>query len=319
MRIPFLATIVALAVPVSAQVFRETFTYPNGPVPGWTQQAGSWQVLNGHLVATSGATWAYITKDGLSATRCVIDGEFFFAGSGIQFGGLTARHPGGPTNSNELMVKIQSNGSAAFDHTYEYEQPVALGTYFATIPTTVSAYCRMIVRDNEFWMETDGNKDGLYELVMPRRPITTVLLGTLVGMAGYSTSEMDNFKFFDAVLTPQPSALPRIGTTYSLDLLTPSPNAAWLGLAALGNTGFPIGSRAIPVDPDFLAIATFGNASFGLIGATDMAGNATMSLAIPAIPAIVGLRVYVSAITVDHTQPYGVGNISNEQAFVIQP
>jgi len=317
----FFAAITVLSVSIPAQVFRDTFTYPNGPAPGWTQQLGNWQVQNGHLVMTSGSQYAYITKDNLSATRCVLDGEFFFVGTGVQFGGLTARHPGGSTNSNELMVKIQNNGgNPDFDRVFEYEQPVALGTYYADIPGgTLSAYCRMVVRDNEFWIETDANKDGTYELVLPRRPISTVLGGTLVGMSGFSTSEMDNFKFFDAVLTPQPAALPRIGMNYNLDLNTPSPNAAWLGLAALGNTGFPIGARSIPVDPDFMAIATFGNSGFGLAGATDVAGNAVVSLYIPPIPGIVGLRLFVSAITVDHTMPYGVGAISNEQAFVIQP
>ena len=88
---------------------------------------------------------------------------------------------------------------------------------------------------------------------------------------------------------------------------------------ALGNAGFPIGNRALPVDPDFMAIGTFGNAGFGFVGATDTAGNGVMSIAIPPIPGLVGIRLFAGSITVNGTQPFGVGNISYEQAFVIQP
>jgi hypothetical protein len=321
MRLATLLSVLALPLCLDAQVYREDFNYPNGPViPGWTPRNGNWQVMNGRLVTTSGAGTWYITKDGLTANRCVLDGEFFFVGSGVQYAGLAARYPGSGT-TNLLYVKIQNNGGVAdFDRVFAYEPPVALGTYYQDIPGgTVNAYCRMIVRDSEFWIETDANRDGIFEQALTRRPITTTLTGNMVGMTGYSTSEMDNFEFFDAVLTPQVAALPRVGMNYNLDLNTPSPTVAWLGMAALGNTGFAIGSRRIPVDGDFMAVGTFGNAGFGFAGATDAAGNAVMSIFIPPIPALVGFRLFTSAVTVDWTQPFGVGNISNEHAFVIQP
>lgn len=306
----------------TAQVFRDDFNYPNGPtIPGWTQQRGTWQVNNGRLSATSGSTWAYITADGLSATRSVLDGRFFFVGTGVQFAGLTSRHPGGNVDANLLMVKIQNNGAAAdFDRVFVYERNVALGTFFVDIPGgTTDAFCRMITLDGEFWMETDADRDGVYELVTPRRPITQALTGTLVGMNGFQTSEMDDFEFFDAVLTPQPGATARVGQNYDLVLSTPALNTVWFGLIALGNGGFPLGARRIPVDPDFLAEGTFGNPAFGLIGATDATGNAAVSIPVPPLPAIIGLRCFVSAVTGDQAQPFGVGHISNEQAFVIQP
>jgi hypothetical protein len=177
----------------------------------------------------------------------------------------------------------------------------------------------MITTATEFWMETDANRDGVYELLLPRRPITLPLAGTLVGMNAFQTSEADNFEFFDAVLTPQPGAVSQVGQPYVLDLATPAPNAAWLGLVGLGNTGFAIGSRAIPVDADGIAILTFGNAALGLTGVTDANGDAVVNFQIPPLPFLAGFRMFIGAMTLDGNQPFAIGHISNEQAFVITP
>lgn len=317
-----IASLAFLPAPLPAQAFLDAFSYPNGTaVPGWTQQRGVWQVQNGRLSSTSGWTWAYITRDGLSATRCVLDGEFFFVGSGTQFGGLTTRHPGGNVDSNLLLVKVQENGGAPdFDRVFSYERGVALGPFFASIPGgTLSARCRMVTLQSEFWIETDADRDGIYELALPRRPITTPLNGTLLGMSALGTTEMDNFAYFDAVLLPRPGSAPRLGTVYRLDLGTSSPSALWLGMLALGNGGFAIGNRRIPVNPDFLAIGSFGNPALGLAGATDTAGDATLAIPILADPILVGLRVFACAFTFDAAMPFGVGQISNEHGFAIAP
>jgi hypothetical protein len=179
----------------------------------------------------------------------------------------------------------------------------------------------MVVLDNEFWVEADGNQDGEYEVVVPPRPITQPApLGTLVGMNGFSTSEMDNFEFFDAVLLTQPGAVARVGLNFDLRLATPAPNTPWLGLIGLGNQGFDVGNgRRIPISPDFLAVATFGNASVGMIGVTDANGDASPSIPVPPLPALAGMRLFVGATTLDPAQPFAIGNISNELAFTIQP
>ena len=110
------AALAVLASPLASQTFIDGFNYPNGPVvPGWTQQRGAWQVINGHIGITSDALWSYITKDGLSPKNCVLDGEFFYVGAGVHFGGLTSRHPGGNIDNNLLMVKIRDNGATSHD------------------------------------------------------------------------------------------------------------------------------------------------------------------------------------------------------------
>ena len=102
-------------------------------------------------------------------------------------------------------------------------------------------------------------------------------------MNGFQTSEMDNFEYFDAVLLPQPGAAARIGLNYDMRLATPAPTAPWFGMLSLGNTGFNIGARRIPVDADFLALGTFGSPAFGLVGCSDnVEGNpARESLSVP--------------------------------------
>ena len=89
-------------------------------------------------------------------------------------------------------------------------------------------------------------------------------------------------------------------------------------MLSLGNAGFPVGTRQIPVSPDFLAVGTFANPAYGMSGSTDANGDATLTIPIPALPFLSGLRIYAALFTYDPSQPLSVGNISNEQAFVIQ-
>lgn len=323
MRIFPALSLALLVAPVGAQVLTDHFNYPDGGVvPNWTQQRGTWQVLSGRLSATSGGTWAYITRDGTSATNSVLDGTFYYsAASSVQFGGFTARHPGGSADANLLMTKIQNNGGAAdFDRCFAYERVFGSSTY-ADIPGgTLSAHCRMVTLDNEFWMEVDADMDGLFEFALPPKTITNIFSAGFVGMTAYQTTEMDDFEYFDAVLLPQVGAAPRLGSSYGLRLATPSPSVPWLGMLSGGNAGFPIdATRSIPLTLDGILNATIGSAGLGLIGVTDPNGNVTTAIPIPQDPTLVGLRLYVGAVTIDQNQPLGVGHISNELAFEIVP
>ena len=321
----FLCPITALSLilsPLAAQQFIETFPIDGPTVPGWTVQNGAWQVLGGRLSETSGGTWAYVTKDGLAAQNCVLDGEFFYSTtSTIQFGGLSARYAG-PGDTNTLMCKIQNNGGVAdFDRVFLYERSGAGGnTYIDLVPGTLAAYCRMFVLNNEFWMEIDGDQDGIFEFATPRRVATTILASGLLGMNAYQSTEMDNFEYHDAVLVPVANSLPQIGTNYDLDLHV-NPNDLWLGALSAGNAGIPffVEPRAIPLTADGIFFATLGSAGLGLAGVADPAGLATISIPIPNNRVLVGFTLFTSAFTIDGQRVYGVGGISNEQAFTIQP
>ena len=323
MRFFFPTTALALLLsPLTSQQFIETFPVDGPGAPaGWTQQNGAWQVAGGRLSNTASG-WTYITKDGFAPQNCVVDGEFFYSlASTIQFGGLSARYAG-PGDANTLMCKIQNNGGVAdFDRVFLYERSGASGnTYIDLVPGTLAAYCRMFVLGNEFWMEIDGDQDGVFEFTTPRRVATTMLASGLIGMNAYQSTEMDNFEYHDAVLVPAANAFPQIGGNYDLDLHV-NPNDLWLGALSAGNAGIPflVEPRAIPLTADGVFFATLGAAGLGLAGIADPAGLATLSIPIPNNRVLVGLTLFTSAFTIDAQRTYGVGMISNEQAFTIQP
>jgi hypothetical protein len=309
-----------LALPIHAQTYSDDFSgYPNGPLmpgSGWTAQSGAFQVQNGRLSATSGSTWAYITKDGYQPTDCVLDGTFYFnAASGVQFAGLTARY----TPSGLVMTKIQNNGGTPdFDRCFAYNQPGS-AVYGDIVGGTQVAHCRMIVLDGQFSMQVDSDLDGLFDNLTITQTATFFGAGG-IGMNGFQTSEMDDFEFFNAVLQPAPAASPRIGTSYALELDSTTPIVPYIGMLSGGNAGFPLGDgREIPLSLDGLLTSSIGAPALGFAGLTDAAGDVATALPIPAIPSIVGVRLYTSFVTIDGVSALGIGNISNEHGFVIQP
>jgi len=111
-----------------------------------------------------------------------------------------------------------------------------------------------------------------------------------------------------------------LGATMTLSLRDPQRPSHWYSIgAALGNTGFPIGARTVPLDPDWLLFATLGASvpgyTGGFGGQLDADGRAAATLA-NSNPAFVGLQFWVGALTWDSSQPFGVGLISN--AFLVR-
>ena len=323
MRIPFLAAMLLTGI-VPAQQFADTFTYPDGPVPpGWTTRTGSWVVRNGRLAVTSSTTWAYLTRDGFQPVNSVLDAECFYGTtSGVQFCGLTSRNQGQPADNMTVMCKIRDNGAVAdFDRAFIYERgSAAASTYADVVPGTASAFCRLITLDNRAWMQVDANKDGVYEQTIGPHTLT-VMTGTgFVGVNAYTYSEIDNFQYFDAVLMPDPTTSPRIGTTYKVDLRAPvttiTPTLAFL---SFGNAGIPLGgNRALPITADAMFSFALGLAGpLGLVRPTDATGAASYSIPLPNDPGLVGVALYLSAMTIDPAQPFSVGAISNETYFKI--
>ena len=317
-----IATLVASTLP--SQQLIDSFSYPDGPVPPiWVARTGSWVIRSGRLAATSGALWAYITHIGPQPVNSVLDGEFFYGTTpGVQFGGLTSRNQGLNTDSMTVMCKIQDNGGTAdLDSVWLYERGGTGATVTSPVaPPTQSAYCRMITLDNNVWFHVDANKDGIFEQVVGPKALTTMLGTGYVGMNAYQSTEMDNFEYFDAVLMPDPSSSPRIGTSYKVDMTAPlTQMTPSLAMLSLGNAGIPLGGgRAIPLslDPMFSLGLTLAG-PLGLVQLTDNAGKASYRMPIPNDAAFVGLGLFMSAVTVDTSRPFHVGSISNEQFFRI--
>ncbi len=307
-----------LASLLPGQAVIETFTFANGPtIPGWTQQRGTWAINNFRLAHTSGASWDYITKDGVSTKNSVLDVEVFYGGTGVQFGGLTARHPGGNLDNNLVMCKIQDNGGTPdLDRVFIYERGGAAGnTYADLVPGVQSAFIRMITLEANATMQIDKDKDGVFEQSVGPRALTTILGSGFVGLNAYQATELDNFEYFDAVLVPQSGSTPKIGTTFSMQLTTPAPQfTPYIAALSEKNTGIPFGSRAVPLGIDALLVASLGAGLGGLTGAN---GIATINLPIPNNPALVGYKFFAAALTLDGQQPFGLGAISNEHAIQI--
>ncbi|HLQ36792.1 MAG TPA: hypothetical protein VK348_03255, partial [Planctomycetota bacterium] len=102
---------------------------------------------------------------------------------------------------------------------------------------------------------------------------------------------------------------------------SPSPGLTYAFGAALGNTGFTIGNRLVPLDPDFLLIGTFATSvapwSTGFLGTLDASGEAQGTLANPG-GLLNGFVVYVGAFTLDPAAPFGVRTIANSFAVEFQ-
>jgi hypothetical protein len=319
--LPFLALL--LASSLSAQFFTETFSYPSGPtVPGWTAASGTWEIKNGRLAAT-GSGWRYINKDGFSAKDCVLDGEFFLVTSSLQFGGLTVRHPGGNSTSSLVMCKIQNNSSpgpaTAFNRCYIYEQPGSSVYMDVPLPRPTSVYCRMIMLDQNAWMLVDADKDGLFEMTVGPKVVNSIHSPGLVGMNSYGPCEMDNFKFYNAVITGDAgNPKPQPGNTLQFNLRG-APSTAYQAASSLGRSGIPVGSgRVVPLDADplfFLSASgavpqLFGNYAYVL----DPTGNGFVRVGLPQIPALVGVTFFTAFVTYDAS---GITGISNDHQVTI--
>jgi len=101
----------------------------------------------------------------------------------------------------------------------------------------------------------------------------------------------------------KPPVVTRPGTRIPLNLgVTASAGRPYLLACSFGvSTGIPLpGNRRFPLDPDGLFWLSLGqnNAVFtGFIGLLDRNGAANASLTLPAVPALVGLRVYAGGVT----------------------
>lgn len=113
-----------------------------------------------------------------------------------------------------------------------------------------------------------------------------------------------------------------IGQTMSLLYRdSANPGKFYVYGAALGTTGFPIGARTIPLDPDWLLSGTLGQSippfTTGWVGTLDAGGNAAGSLS-NVLPFLTGFRFHVGALTFDPAAPFGVATISNTIAVEFQ-
>jgi hypothetical protein len=319
--------LLASAASLPAQAFLESFSYPDGPtIPGWTVHSGTWAIRNGKLIESpSTLGHKYITRDGITALDCVLEIDEKWGNFGVQAAGVAGRH-GGTSTESCVMAKVQSNSTtpAGYDTMWLYERPGGVVNRAGITPPYTDVRVRLVLLGNTGTMSVDTDRNGTFEVSL--NPLTIAThnapgrVGAVTGNSpNITVSEMDNFAFFDAVLVPQPNTQPRIGMSYRMNLHTPRTQITpYYGLAALGAGTFPLGARALPLAPDALFSLSLSLAGpLGLTGVTNASGLGTPQFNIPNLAALVGLRIFVSTFTLDGTQPFGVGHISNHLSFDI--
>ncbi|MHC4919236.1 MAG: hypothetical protein ACYTKC_06535, partial [Planctomycetota bacterium] len=266
------------------------------------------------------SAWSYITLNSpaLKPINSVLEGDFFFVGSGVQFGGLTSRYTG-PGDSNTLMCKIQNNtGAPDFDRCFIYERSVTGNTWADLVKVGIlQARVRMFTVDKQCWMTVDWDQDGVDDKTIGPRAVTRALGAGFIGMNAFRTTEMDNFKYYNAILQPAANSTPKIGTTFQMEMRTDATTITpFICAFSLGNKGFPIGPTAgspnswIPLTADPVFNASIGIASsVGLAGITDLNGLAKPALRnIPNDKNLVGVVIYIAGVTT------GFRHISNDLA-----
>lgn len=155
---------------------------------------------------------------------------------------------------------------------------------------------------------------GVYSFSRSRDGLDAVLAGPL--SAG-SQEMMESS--FDGLTTDGAPSLSAPVTFHYRDSTSPGRGYA-LALSG-GNTGFPLGARTVPIDPDGLFLSTFsvGLPPFttGFFGLLDLQGEGMGTLINP-LPVFVGLPLYAAGFTFDFASPYSIRTISNAVAIQLQ-
>lgn len=311
---------------LTAQAYTETFSYPDGPVPPlWTQQSFTFAIQNQRLIPTGGRSFHYMTSSLFQNVKdCALDIDVYYPPTvSLHYGGVCARHPGGPGENGLVMLKLQDNSSGGtYNSSWLYERP---GTAQAISPltATIAARVRMIVKGNLAWQLIDTDMDGIFDVTaVPKSLVAaTTLPQGLIGICGYNGAEMDNYKFFDGVLIQdQAGGPPAIGTNYRMTFTAPLVNnvaTPWRWAMSFGKTGIPLGDgRSVPLSLDPLFSVTLSIGFGGLLDATNPDG--TITLPIPNDPSLIGATIFTSAFTIDPSKTFAIGAIANDHMFRIQ-
>jgi hypothetical protein len=317
----------ALASLASAQVYTDSFTYPDGTnVPGWTEKRGDWIISAGRLHASTPGLYSYITKNGYNLKNCVVEVSVFYEGgvSAVQFGGSCARHNGGSNDDNLIMNKVQDNtptSTVGFDRYFTYERAGGAGSNIFTdlSPVRMSVRLRMVVRLDRATTWVDWDRNGTWD-TNHEKVLTLYQNAGELGLSAYfdppllRSCALDDFALFDAALTTADT--PQLGARVLMRYRAPQDaNRVYQGACALSNSGIAIDTRKIPLAIDGLLFASllYPSVFEAFSGTLDSSGNGVAYLNIPSSPPLVGTTIYVAFVTVNPGgSPSGIKTISND-------
>jgi hypothetical protein len=324
----FSTVIVLICGSAMAQTWMDSFTYAAGPLPA------SWTLYGGTFVATGSAAQAEfrsIYQYAIEPVRVLRDGVvqcdviYNPKGNGnLQFGGVTLRcndPTGGLYGADMVLMKVQ--GSGGFTAIWVIEL-TPTGQFYAKEINGIKPFGRATVRliavDSRLTVQVDTDGDHRWDHVIEKTGRIQAKAGPM-GFLGYNGVLIDNFKQFDAVAYGnRGGAQPQPGKTVIVELRG-YPGQAYQAATALATSGIGLGpASAIPLQFD----GVFFTSLFGLApvvfqdftGRLDLGGDGRVSVAIPLLPALVGVSFFTAFVNFDST---GITAISNDLGFTIEP
>ena len=119
-----------------------------------------------------------------------------------------------------------------------------------------------------------------------------------------------------------PTGTAGIGTTVGLILTsTGDPGLSYQVATSLGKGPIPIDTRKLALSPDpllFLSVSGLLPALFqNYAGTLDSTGQGKAALVLPNVPALTGIGIYTSFVTLKSTAPSGISDISPEWLLTI--
>lgn len=318
------------ATSAGAQVFTDRFDYPPGPLAGpWRVDSGAWTVTGSAAQASVSTIRQYATLQRFAIADVAVEGLVIHnpAAPATQRGGITVR-ANNPTYGRDLVVLEVINGSPSAGTGFDtvllgefHPQPTGPGgaVGWKLAPHFTRARIRLIVRDQRYQASIDIADDGTWERTFGSTSRAVKPGIGALGLHGYAGARIADFRVFNAVLIDSLAApYSRPGAVIPLELRG-FPGAAYQVAASFGTGGVMVAGGRIPLDLDPLFFGTvtgaFSAVFLGASGRLDAAGDAVLRVAIPAAPALVGLRFYLAFVT--YTPGY-VLEFSNDHEFVIR-
>ena len=234
---------------------------------------------------------------------------------------LRANAPSSNTYGSDLvLIKVQGSTSFSIAYLYEHSQTGGLSATSTSIPSCTKARVRLLVLDSRAVARIDCNRNGKWDVTVNKTLSLPVKAGP-VGICGYNGSFMDEYKAYNSVILEETSStpMPNPGAEYKM-VIRGAPGDGYQAAASLGTSGVVLpNGYVLPLAADSLLFASASNVLPGLFknfrGFLDINGDATISVAIPNLPALSGLTFYVAFVSFKGSTFL---TVSNDHQVVIQ-
>jgi hypothetical protein len=217
------------------------------------------------------------------------------------------------------MAKMQGSSGLNGVWLYTFSPTGSQVTKSSTYTSTQKGIIRLMVVGNDALAQVDANLDGRWDTQVRVTTTWTPQIGP-VGFCGYNGAVMNDFRLWDGVCAPDPtSPAPTPGSVESIKLYG-IPGRAYQAATALGNSGLLLpNATVLPLSPDQIFAVSVTNVLPTVFrnyaGLMDNQGQATISLAIPNVPALKGILLYTAFV--NYRAPL-ILNVSNDHRTFIQ-